>query len=205
LSRRSIPLACVLWLALLAVALAAPTLEGAADPGDAVTRYTVRVALLYYAAGSALMLVLSPEEWACGSWRGRLARCCWTLAWAAYLVHLAMAFHHVDHWSHARALARTHERTGLAEGIYVSHLFTLLWGADVAWWWLSPAGHARRPAWVGRGLYAFMAFVVFNGTVVFERGFIRWAGVGLFALLAGVWLWRARAGELRSPPCPRRL
>jgi hypothetical protein len=195
----------LLWLALLTIALTAPWLEGAADPGDAVTRYTVRVALLYYGGAASLMLLLQRDEWAGGTWRGRLARCCWTLAWAAYLVHLAMAFQHVDRWSHTAAVARTQQRTGFGEGIYVSHLFTMLWTTDVAWWWLRPARYAARPAWVDWSLHGFMAFVVFNGTVVFERGFIRWAGVGLFAVLTGVWLWRMRSGYLRSPPPPERV
>jgi hypothetical protein len=29
-----------------------------------------------------------------------------------------------------------------------------------------------------------MAFIVFNGTVVYETGFIRWAGLGLFVVLS---------------------
>ena len=200
LYRWSVPLVCLLWLTLMAAALIEPSLAGAADPGDALTRNTVRVALAYYAAAAALMLVLRPAEWAAASWRGRLARGCWTLAWAAYLVHLAMAFHHVDHWSHARAVARTHARTGFGEGIYLSHLFTLLWTLDVAWWWLRPAGYADRPAWAHRGLHGFMAFMVFNATVVFEQGWIRWAGLAGFAVLAAVWLGR---GLIYVPPDPR--
>lgn len=204
-ANRAAVLACLLWPGLTGAALMIPWLGGAPDPGDAVTRYTVRVSLLYYAAASAVLLWCRPDEPAAGAARDRLARCCWTLAWAAYLVHLAMAFHHVDHWSHAAAVARTQRRTGFGEGVYVSHLFTLLWTADVAWWWLRPAGHARRPAWVGRGLHAFMAFIVFNATVVFEQGFIRWAGLALFAGLAGLWLWAGRDRELRSPAHPRPL
>ena len=32
-----------------------------------------------------------------------------------------------------------------------------------------------------------MLFIVFNGTVVYERGPIRWAGLVMFALLAAAW------------------
>jgi hypothetical protein len=35
-----------------------------------------------------------------------------------------------------------------------------------------------------------MAFVVFNGTVVYETGFIRWAGVVAFTLLGMLAGWR---------------
>jgi hypothetical protein len=161
------------WVALLAtVFLLAPP----SDPGDFLVRGTVRVALLYYAAAVSLLL------WPGGSWRA--ARLCWTLAWAAYLVHLAMAFHHYHHWSHADAIAHTRAVSGVGEGIYFSHLFTLLWTADVAWWWLRPQGYATRPAWVGRTLHGFMFFMVFNATVVYESGFIRGAGLVLTAWLA---------------------
>lgn len=167
------------WVGLLAaVFLLAPP----ADPGDFLIRGTVRVALLGYAAAASLLL------WPGGSWR--IGRLCWTLAWAAYLVHLAMAFHHYHHWSHADAVEHTRAVSGVGEGIYVSHLFTLLWTADVAWWWLRPASHAARPAWVGACLHGFMFFMVFNATVVYESGFIRWAGVALTVWLAALLLVR---------------
>ena len=62
---------------------------------------------------------------------GRDARLVWALGWAAYLVHVALAFHLAFGWSHAAAVEQTRERSGFGEGIYVSHLFTLLWTADV--------------------------------------------------------------------------
>jgi hypothetical protein len=165
------------------VVLVAPWALPSADPGDDLTRYTVRVALAWYAAALALMVYLGPADWRAGTTRGRLARWCWTLGWAAYLVHLAMAFHFYHHWSHADAVRHTRAVSDVGEGIYVSHLFTLVWTLDVAWWWMRPAGRAARPRWVGVGLHAFMLFVVFNATVVYESGLIRWAGLAGFAAL----------------------
>jgi hypothetical protein len=182
--------AAALWAALLAGVLALPSLTSSPTPGDDLTRNTVRLALGYYAAAVGLMLVLRPAEWAVLSGRVRLARACWTLAWAAYLVHLGMAFHHYHGWSHADAVAHTRQVSGVGEGIYVSHLFTVLWTADVVWWWLRPAGYARRPPWVGRALHGFMLFMVFCATVVYEAGPVRWAGVLLFACLAALAVWR---------------
>ncbi len=150
----------------------------------------MRLALLYYAAAASLMLLLRKDDWAATSARGRLARCCWTLAWAAYVIHVAMAFHYAHHWSHADAVEATRQRSGVGEGIYVSYLFTLLWTTDVSWWWLRPRGYAARSPWVDRVLHGFMVFVIFNGTVVFEGGVIRWAGVVLFVGLAAVWIYR---------------
>jgi hypothetical protein len=180
------------WAVLLAGVLAAPALLSSANPGDDLTRNTVRLALAYYAAAAVLMLRLRPGEWLAASGRGRVARWCWTLAWAAYLVHLGMALHHIDGWSHARALERTERVTHFGPGIYVSHGFTLAWTLDVLYWWLYPAGYAGRPAWVDRLLHGFMAFIIFCSTVVYEEGFIRWAGLVMFAVLGVMLLRRFR-------------
>jgi hypothetical protein len=182
--------AVLAWLALLLAILAVPYLVQSPTLGDDLTRYTVRLALLYYALAGSLMLVLQSTEWTAEAGRGRLARLCWTLAWLAYLVHLAMAFHFYHHWSHADAMAHTREVSGVGEGIFVSHLFTLLWTLDVASWWLAPRWYAGRSPWIGRILHSFMAFVIFNGTVVYENGPIRRAGIVLFIGLACLLLYR---------------
>jgi hypothetical protein len=183
------------WAALLVGVLAWPWLGARSDPGDDLVRNTVRLSLAFYAAAAGLMLFLRPAEWG-ATGRGGLARWCWTLAWAAYVIHVGMALHYYHHWSHADAVRHTEEVSGFGPGIYVSHLFTLLWTLDVAYWWLRPAAYATRPARVGRALHAFMAFIIFNGTVVYEKGPIRWAGLALFATLGGLWLstntWRRR-------------
>jgi hypothetical protein len=190
-------LAVLVWVFLLAGLLAAPHLAPSPDPGDALVRNTVRLALLYYALAASLMLLLRRDDWAAVSARGRLARGCWTLAWAAYVIHVGVAFHYAHHWSHAEAVEATRRRSGVGEGIYVSHLFTLLWTADVLWWWLWSRGYAARNAWVDRVLHGFMVFVIFNATVVFEGGLVRWAGAVLLAALAGVWL-SGRARRARA-------
>jgi hypothetical protein len=185
-----IPIAVIAWLILLAATLAAPFALGSSTPGDDLTRYTIRLSLFYYALAATLMLLLRGDEWTAINGRGRLARLLWTFAWATYLVHLAMAFHFYHYWSHADAMEHTREVSGIAEGIFVSHLFTLAWTADVLAWWLRPAWYARRPAWIGWLLHGFMVFIIFNGTVVYETGLIRWAGVAMFGELAGVAAYR---------------
>jgi hypothetical protein len=172
------------WALLLGAVLAAPWLVPPEDTGDYLIRATVRVALAYYAAALVLMLTLRPQGWAAATTRGRLARWCWALAWVTYAVHVGMAFHFYHHWSHADAVRHTREVSGVGEGIYFSHLFGLLWGLDVAWWWLRPAAYAARPAWAGWLLHGFLAVIVFCGTVVYESGPIRWAGGVLFGGLA---------------------
>src|SRR3954454_17512064 len=162
--------ALVVWCVLLVAVFAAPALLGSSNPGDDLTRNTVRLALAFYAVAVVLMLMMRREEWAAPdgwhalaakAWRGELARCCWTLAWMAYLVHLAMAFHHYHGWSHARAVEHVCAVSGVGEGIYVSHPFTLVWTLDVAWWWLAPASYAVRSSGIDRLLHGFLLFMIF--------------------------------------------
>lgn len=173
----------VAWFVLLGAVLALPWVAGSAEPGNDLIRNTIRLALLYYVVALNIMLWLRPAEWA-ATGRGRLARACWTLAWFTYLIHLGVAFHFYHHWSHAEAMRHTEEVSGVGAGIFVSHLFTLAWSVDVVFCWLAPLPYGLRSPWIDRALHGFMLFVVFNGTVVYEAGFIRWAGAAMFVELA---------------------
>ncbi len=181
---------------LAAVLLLTRSLAG--DVGDTLTRNTVRLSLAWYAVALCLLMRLTPGDWAANSAAGRFARWCWTWALVCFLVHLAMAFHYYHHWSHAHAFERTRQISGVGEGLYVSYLFTLLWMADVLWWWMSLAGYQARSPWIDRCLHAFMLFIVFNSMVVFETGPIRWAGVALFLLLPLVWIGGRRRPAIRE-------
>jgi hypothetical protein len=120
----------------------------------------------------------------------------WTVGCLAFLVHVVAAFHvHYD-WSHTTALRETArqsaELTGraVAAGLYLNYLFAALWAGDVLWCWHDARSHGDRPAWMTIGLHAFMLFVLFNGTVIFGRGPVRWLGAA--ATLAGVVALAAR-------------
>jgi hypothetical protein len=149
--------------------------------GDALTRWTVRLALLLYAATLALRRSRPAER--------RTARLLWTAGCLLFLAHVAAAFHFFHGWSHARAYAETARQTGQmfgvysGAGLYLNYLFTLLWAADVAWWWRGIDAYDRRPRSIGFALHAFMLFMAFNGAVVFVRGPARWAAVGVLVLL----------------------
>jgi hypothetical protein len=161
--------------------------------GDELIRWTVRLALF----GFTIALLLRASRRGIGP----AARLFWTIGCLAYLGHVAAAFHFAHGWSHARAhehtAFRTWEVTGWrwGGGIYVNYLFTLVWVADAAWWWISVGAYQRRPAWVDAALYAFMLFVAFNATVVFGAGVIRWCGLAAVLLLGAAW-WRRRAARL---------
>ena len=172
------------WILLIAGALLGPAVLQSPSLGDDQVRFTIRVSLLYYFAATLGMLLTSRDEWTVAGSRVRLLRQIWTLACLAYVIHVALAFHHYHQWSHAQAMQHTRERSGYGGGIFASHLFTLLWSLDAAYWWARPSGHIRRPMWAGATLYGYMAFIVFCGTVVYESGLIRWASAGAFAMLA---------------------
>jgi len=171
------------WVVLLVFVLL-PLL--APDPGQALIRGSIRLALGYYALAVTFLLLATAADWRMHATKVALARTCWTLACVTYLLHVALAFHYFHHWSHADAVRHTEAVSGFGPGIYVSHCFGIAWTADVVAWWLWPAWYAGRSPWLGRALHSFLAFVIFNGTVVFESGFVRWAGVALGVWLGGV-------------------
>ena len=179
-------MATVGFVLLITVIILSVTL--ATDIGDSLTRNTVRLALASYAAALGLMMRLESADWFAISRFGRLARWFWTWAVVCFVVHVAMAFHFYHHWSHADAFARTRAISGNGNGILVSYAFTLLWLADVSWWWIRPQTYARRSSGIDRTLHGFMLFIVFNGMVVFANGAIRWAGLLMFAGLMAIWL-----------------
>jgi hypothetical protein len=174
----------VLWAILLSLVLVIPQALAWPASAEDLTRNTIRLALAYYVLAVNLFLSIGAEEWGPAGKRVAWARWCWTLAWLTYLVHLAVAFHYYHHWSHAEAVRHVEEIGGFGQGIYLSYLFTLLWTADVTFWWTQPARYAGRSRWIDQGLHAFMFFIIFNGAVVFAEGPIRWAGLLITAELA---------------------
>jgi hypothetical protein len=158
------------------------------DLGEFFTRWTVRLALSLYVVGLVLRANASGN-------RARLAwaRLAWTGGCFAFLLHVACAFQFYHRWSHSIAYTATARRTaevvGLdwGGGLFANYAFTLLWAADACWWWCSLDRYRARPRgleWVVQG---FLAFMVFNSVVVFGAGAIRWLGLGVCLLLAGVW------------------
>jgi hypothetical protein len=166
------------WLALETAALWTPRILNETNSAEVMTRQTARVAVLFWGVAAAALLLNRRTD----------AKWIWTLACAAYLVHVATAFDRVHHWSHAAAFDHVQQVGGFGVGIFVSYTFSLLWIADVAWWWLGPSSYDSRSRWLEGGIHAFMAFVVFNGTVVYESGFIRWTAVLMFISL-GILAW----------------
>jgi hypothetical protein len=163
------------------------------NPGDSLTRNTIRLSLAWYAVALALMIHLrSAEDRRAITPLGNSARWCWTWACLTFVIHVAVAFHYFHHWSHTHAFEHTREVSGFGEGLYISYFFTLFWSADAAAWWFAPAWYAARSPWIDRVLHGFMLFIVFNGTVIYEQGPIRWIAAAGFFAIALLWLSKTR-------------
>ncbi|MEM8934001.1 MAG: hypothetical protein AAGE94_22610 [Acidobacteriota bacterium] len=156
--------------------------------GEWAIRWTVWLALIGWVAHPIA-----------ASWRRdevrvqRIARRLYTIGWIWFVVHVAVAMHVAYGWSHEAAIAATAadvERvTGTADGrgYWVNYAFLLLWLVDVLWWWRAGLnGYRRRPTWLAGGLFAILAFVTFNATVVFPTGPIRWIGAAVTVALTGL-------------------
>ena len=139
-----------------------------------MTLWTVRIALLLYIAASFSWLVDGPR---------RRTRLLWTAGLLFYLAHVVSAFHWTHGFSHERAALETARQTeelfGVRSsfGLWLNYLFTAVWSADGIWWWWNEASYLGRARGMTMLLHAFLAFMFFNGAVVFAEGFPRWVGV----------------------------
>ena len=109
-----------------------------------------------------------------------------------------MNYYH--HWSHASALRetvrQTAELTGLewGGGLYINFALLIGWFLDVAWWyWGGLNSYRNRPLWITATWHGFLIFIIFNATVVFKTGPLRWIGLSLCLWLGFLWLLVNRA------------
>lgn len=169
--------------------------------GEVLTKLTIWIALAAYFAGAGVYaLSRGRRSWDAG------ARLAWTAACVSLFAHVACAFHFYHGWSHGAAYRDTARQTdevfglGWGGGLYVNYALLALWVADVCWWWLGGLDAYRRRPWpLAAAWHAFLLFIVFNATVVFEGGFVRRAGLCLCLALVFVWLKAARDRATRGP------
>lgn len=160
--------------------------------GALLTKITIWFALCGYVAGLFGLLILGRRP----KWFQR-ARLLWTFGCAWFLAHVVCAFNYYYDWSHTTAYIETARQTAEAMGsafgggVYISYVFTLVWVADVLWWWSSPRSYKGRPRFLNAILHGFMFFIIFNGTVIFKTGPIRWLGVFISISLFCLW-WLSR-------------
>lgn len=158
--------------------------------GEFLTRITVWISIGAYSIGCVLFAIA----------RGRLnidrrARIAWTTGCATLLLHFIFAFHFFHAWSHAHAYADTARQTAEVFGInwggglYVNYAVAILWIADVTWWWLAGLGSYRGRPWLLTLIWhSFLIFIIFNATVVFGHGVVRWIGLPICLILCMSWI-----------------
>lgn len=164
--------------------------------GEAITLWTIRLAMALYAATLAGRLMIVRPHF-------RVLRGLWTVGCVLLVAHIVAAFHYYHAWDHAAAIEATALQTkeaigrSFGGGIYFNYVFAGVWPGEVALWWLAPAAFERRPRWLAWLVQGFMAFMVFNAVIVFEAGAMRWCGVIVMLVLAalGARKWQAMQRE----------
>ena len=167
--------------------------------GEFFTRFTIWVTLAGYFIGAVVFgLSRQRRNWA------RAARLVWTIACISLLAHVACAFHFYHGWSHMAAYQQTARQTaevvGLnwGGGVYINYALAVGWVIDCIWWWLDSDGYRRRPRLLAAIWQAFLIFIIFNATVVFETGPLRWLGLTMCAALGILWLYSSRHKSSRK-------
>jgi hypothetical protein len=169
--------------------------------GEILTRVTIWIAIVGYGAGAfTFALSRNRHKW------DSATRLVWTTACVALLTHVVCAFHFYHSWSHRAAYLdtarQTDEMIGLnwGGGLYVNYVVLMGWVVDVIWWWLGGLNsYRRRPRPLVFAWHGFLIFIIFNATVVFATGFVRWAGLFLCFVMGLVWWRLAKNDSTREP------
>ena len=101
----------------------------------------------------------------------------WLVGALIYAAHAALAFERFYDWSHARAIEETaratREATGVdsGAGLWLNYLFGVVWLVDAVHGVATGEdGRRRVPRPARIAIEGFLAFLVFQGTVVFGNG-----------------------------------
>ncbi|HEU0173077.1 MAG TPA: hypothetical protein VFV58_02350 [Blastocatellia bacterium] len=150
---------------------------------------TVWLALAGYAIGASVYLISRGRR----SWDA-VARAAWTVGCVILIAHVACAYHFYHNWSQAavyhETARQTADVTGLnwGGGLYINYAVVIGWVIDAACWRRSLDAYRNRPRWLAAAWQGFLFFIIFNATVVFKTGPLRWIGLGLCLWLTFLWL-----------------
>ena len=134
--------------------------------------WTIWLTMACYFPALAMRLASPPiSKW---------ARILWSLGLIFFLAHFVAAFHFYHVWSHDSAYDHNLRVAGFGPGIFVSYAFTGLWVLETTCWWLKGC----LPRRLELTYLAAHAFIMFNGSIVFESGFSRVFGIVGFAYVA---------------------
>ena len=158
--------------------------------GEFLTRGTIWITILAYVIGSLIFAFAAKTAW--GDAAVRIA---WTFACAILFVHLIAAFHFYHGWSHHAAYLdtarQTREVVGLnwGGGLFINYALLVAWTLDLAWWWRKGLTSYRlRPRPLITAWHGLLIFIIFNATVVFKDGVVRWIGLAVCIVLVFSWL-----------------
>ena len=156
--------------------------------GEFITRGTIWVSIAAYAIGCVIFATMRRPQ------ADRWTRVAWTAGCGALLTHFISGFHFFHSWSHASAYADTARQTAevikinWGGGLFINYAVASLWFADVAWWWFAGLDAYRRRPWLITLLWhGFLIFILFNATVVFKDGWVRWVGLFVCVILVVSW------------------
>jgi hypothetical protein len=93
-----------------------------------------------------------------------------------------MTFHHGSQLEALRSTAeQTKELIGIsfAAGLYFNYVFVAAWLFDATMRLVMPKKYSKLPNWYSRLILGFLAFIAFNGVVVFKTGLLRYLGIGV--------------------------
>ena len=168
--------------------------------GEFLTRGTIWVSIVGYVLGSAVFALSRKRvRW------DAAARVIWSVACASLIAHFISAFQFYHGWSHAAAYHDTAHQTAevfgfnWGGGLFINYALLVAWIVDIAWWWRSGLDSYRRRPWpLVIAWHAFLIFIIFNATIVFGDGIVRWLGLALCVLLTLAWLGIVKASRLGS-------
>jgi hypothetical protein len=161
---------------------------------ELLTRGTIWLSILAYAIGSGLFAL--PERI---SGRDSAARVAWTIACISLIAHSICAYQFYHGWSHDAAYLDTARQTrdvvgfSWGGGLFINYALMVGWVVDIGWWWLSGLGSYRARPWpLVFGWHGFLIFIIFNATVVFKDGTVRWLGLATCISLGFTWILVAK-------------
>ncbi len=167
--------------------------------GELLTRITIWFALAGYAIGATVYLVSGGRR----SWDA-VARAAWTIGCVSIVVHVVCALDHYHNWSQSAAYRETARQTAeitgfdWGGGLFINYALVAGWIIDVLWWRRGLDVYRNRPVWISAIWQGFLIFIIFNATVVFKTGPLRWIGLGLCSWLALLFLLVSLSRRLKG-------
>jgi predicted neutral ceramidase superfamily lipid hydrolase len=157
---------------------------------ELLTRGTIWLAIVAYAIGIGVFAFSRNRP------QGLYAtRAAWTAACISLIAHFISAFHFYHDWSHESAYSDTARQTeavvslNWGGGLFINYALLIAWIVDVGWWWLSGINsYQKRSRLLVMIWHAFLVFIIFNATVVFKTGMVRWIGLVISLFLVISWI-----------------